>query len=770
MKTKTKLILFITSAVLIIIAALCCRRHGDINTSASATVKSITNANIQLPTITFWRNLMHENNKNSDSNSYPFWKRKRLTSDPEILKIEEKLRQAYLIFRPDVRKLLKLAYYGSKYVKQSALIRLDVILNSYGIQRIRAPDSFMPYGPNQLLSQGNILVFIQANGENWYIPADSLLTNGVILGPQQAGKSRFIIHLCMEIHRANPDTVITIIDPKGGFTDYAPLLNADYLDLSKISFDLKPPTGIKYEDFVLEFMPIVCDGAGLIYSIEIVNDAAAISLKHKDQYTQTTGQDTELSLKDIYCDLSLVSNTSFGRRSEYKQAAQTALHRIIGNRNLFACRKGINLERLFSKNTIINGRCLTDDLECRTLLSYFLFYKYQLSRYLPETNKLQHIIIVDDASRFLGIADYTGTSKRVSPLGNILAMLRSSGTSLVGATQLPGNLESSVIALSRFMAVIGPMSGKENLDVVRNFMSLNDEQIAAVTRLSTREAIGFAPNTAFKGIIHGWVPYVETPPVGNINEITSADLEIQPWHHLLEIPSKKADFAKKLDGVETEDGKKPILNSALNKASFNNHQTHRLIFDSVCYPFHSATARIKRLRLSGRDFENAKLEACEKGYLISSYAGSTLYLIPTQKAFDMFEMECPFKRTTSLEHAFYVCLGKFLLENDVRIKSVKAEVPIGNTGSAADIVTFANNGQMESWEVCLGTNYILANITKYKNTAFSKITLLSKDWELSQAIQKLIKFSGLETELLEKLEYTHFSKLLSLQRKLSRYS
>lgn len=770
MKPKTKLILLITFAFLIISATLFCQRYGDINTNTSATVKSITNTNIQIPTITFGRNFMHENNENTGNNSDSFWKRKRFTSDPEILKIEEKLRKAYLDFRPDVRKLLKLAYYGSEYVKRSALQRLEIILNSYAVRQIRAPDSFMPYGPNQLLSQGNILVLLQMDGTNWCIPFDSLLTGGLILGPQQGGKSRLIVHLCNQIQTANPGIVITIIDPKNCFPDYAPLLNADCIDLSKISFDLKPPTGIKYEDFVLEFMPIVCDGAGLIYSIEIVNDAAAISLKQKEQYTQTTGQDTELCLKDIYCDISLVSNTSSGRRAEYRQAAQTALHRIIGNRNLFACRKGVNLERLFSKNSIINGRCLTDDLECRTLLAYLLYYKYQQSRYLPETNKLQHIIIVDDAARFLGTADYTGTSKRVSPLGNILAMLRSSGTSLIGATQLPGNLESSVIALSRFMAVIGPMSGKENLDVVRNFMSLNNDQIAAVTRLSTRETVAFAPNTAFKGIIHGWVPYVETPPVKNINEITSADLGIQPWQHLLDIPNQTVKPDDKSAGGKTIDEKEPISTSILNKTAFNNPQTQRLIFDCVCYPFHSVTVRIKRLKISCRDFENAKIEACEKGHLILSNAGSTLYLIPTQKSFDVFDMECPYKRATSLEHAFYVCLGKFLLENDVRIKSVKAEVPIGNTGSAADIVTFANNGQMEVWEVCLGTNYILANITKYKNTAFSKITLLSKDWELSQAIQKLIKFSGLETELLEKVEYTHFSKLLGLQRKLSRYS
>ena len=52
------------------------------------------------------------------------------------------------------------------------------------------------------------------------------------------------MHLCTEIQRANPEVVITIIDPKDGFSDYAPLLNADCIDLSKISFDLKPPPGV----------------------------------------------------------------------------------------------------------------------------------------------------------------------------------------------------------------------------------------------------------------------------------------------------------------------------------------------------------------------------------------------------------------------------------------------------------------------------------------------------------------------------------------------
>jgi hypothetical protein len=718
-----------------------------------------------------WRAYMHEVKHNNPNPELFPQKQPNPDQHSRVRELEEKCRSTGLIFREDIQLLLKPAYCSSGPVCQSAVHRLEIAIEAYEVEKIRVPDSFKPYGPECLLSQGDLHILDQIDGVKWMIPVDIPLTGVLILGPQKGGKSRFIIHLCQEILRVNPGITLTIIDPKDGFRDYTPALAARRIDLADVALDLKQPCNIDRQTFVLEFMPPLADTAGLIYGVEPLNEAALIALAQRDEYVAATGNETELCLKDIYVALSLVREASSGRRMGYREAAQTALHRIIGDGKLFACRRGISMEELCTRNTILDARSITDDMTCRTLALYFLYWNFQESRHKPETNKLKHLIIIDDASRYIGTpGDQFGAISRTSPVGHILAQLRSTGTGLVAATQLPAFIDPSVLALSRTMLVVGGISGAQHLKVITDFMSLDKEQISDVIALSTREAVGFSPGTEFKGIVHGWVPYVETTPVKNINEIASADLEIQPWHHLLEIPAQTTTYSEKSGETKaTEKEKEPILKPASSNSLFTNHQTHRLIFDSVCYPFHSATARIKRLKLSGRDFENAKIEACEKGYLVASKAGSTLYLIPTQQAFDMFEMECPFKRTTSLEHAFYVGLGKFLLENDVRIKSVKAEVPIGNTGSAADIVTFANNGQMEVWEVCLGTNYILANITKYKNTAFSKITLLSKDWELSQAIQKLIKFSGLETELLEKVEYTHFSKLLGLQRKLSRY-
>lgn len=173
--------------------------------------------------------------------------------------------------------------------------------------------------------------------------------------------------------------------------------------------------------------------------------------------------------------------------------------------------------------------------------------------------------------------------------------------------------------------------------------------------------------------------------------------------------------------------------------------------------------------MSGRAFEEAQREACTKGFLIRSSAGQTLYLIPTEKAFELFGVPLPYKRATSLEHAFYVALAAFLLQKDPRYKSVRTEVPLNKTGSASDIVTVSHDGRMEAWEVCLGTSHLLANATKYKNTAFAKITFLARDYELATAIKSFFKASNLDPDLLARIQYMHFSQLLRRQRRLSLY-
>ncbi|MFC1635461.1 hypothetical protein ACFL5Z_11515, partial [Planctomycetota bacterium] len=88
---------------------------------------------------------------------------------------------------------------------------------------------------------------------------------------------------------------------------------------------------------------------------------------------------------------------------------------------------------------------------------------------------------------------------------------------------------------------------------------------------------------------------------------------------------------------------------------------------------------------------------------------------------------------------------------------------------ASDVVATCQDGTLEAWEICLSTSHILSNVTKYKQTAFSKIVLLARTSELRMAIKSFIKSSGLDSDLMAKVEYRHFSQLLRRQRKLSHY-
>lgn len=353
----------------------------------------------------------------------------------------------------------------------------------------------------------------------------------------------------------------------------------------------------------------------------------------------------------------------------------------------------------------------------------------------------------------------------------VLALLRATGTGVAVATQLPAFMDPSVTALSRSMIVVGGMAGSQHLKVISDFMSLDKEQNKAITQLSTREAVGFAPGNAYKGLISGWVPFVDNPLPSTVNEDNDNfdEFDCEPWHNLADIPAQPINITDNKDHHQQkplQTAAQPEVNPALAGVSAN---CKKILYDCICYPYHSVSARVKRLGLSGRAFENGEHNGCERDLLIKSASGQTIYLIPTEKTFQAYGESSPYKRNVSIEHSFYVGLGCFLLAKDPQNKSVRPEVPIGKSGASSDIVTVAHNGTLNGWEVTLSTTNILSNAAKYANTSFAKIFFLCRNWKLNEAVKAYCRESGLDPELLAKLEFTHFSALLLRQRKLFRY-
>ena len=574
------------------------------------------------------------------------------------------------------------------------------------------------------------------------INPNKLLTGLLILGPQGSGKSRLIRHICSEFKRVNPSIKITLIDPKNGFGN---LDGFKHLDLDNISLDLEAPSNANQQNFIYEFLPILAQTCSLIFSLNLINQAADIALSQLEYYTKQTNRKTTLCVRDIYEALLIIKVKNY-RELGYHDSARTALSLIIGKHNLFSCRKGLLLEHLFNENTVINARSLTHEIQCKVFVNYLLYWLYQQAKNLPECKEIKRVIIIDDATRFIGIDHQYDASRRTSPLGHLLAVLRATGTCCIFATQIPSQIDPAVLSLCRNMAIIGNINGEDNLRVIQSFMSLTPEQKNAILRFQTREVLAFISGSAWPYPVHGWAPFVEDLPQQNITSEDYSNM-IVPWHSLADISQQKTEP----DSAHSEisENKKPILKNSVDK----------LVWDCLNYPFDKVRDRIDRLSFSVRIYEKAMNSAIQDGYLLHSASGKSVYLIPTQKAYDKYNIPCPYERNASIEHSFYVQLAAHILKKDITLSKVQAETPIGSKGATIDVTTIDTSGKMTAYEITLSTSNLLSNATKLQDTAYEKIIWLCKDAATATGVKSYFnKSSSLPESLTAKFEYLHFSK------------
>jgi hypothetical protein len=116
-----------------------------------------------------------------------------------------------------------------------------------------------------------------------------------------------------------------------------------------------------------------------------------------------------------------------------------------------------------------------------------------------------------------------------------------------------------------------------------------------------------------------------------------------------------------------------------------------------------------------------------------------------------------------------VALLHFLLSQDPSYKKVFIEYPIDQKGATADIATLRQDSGKEGWEVTISTTNIITNLLKYEKTNFVKVVFITPDYRLKEAVKSTISGANLNSDLLARVEFRHFSQLLRRQRKLYRY-
>lgn len=674
----------------------------------------------------------------------------------ELEALREELDSKALLHKPIVQGLIRKAYKtSSQLIYNSVTRRLRLILDAYNTNARRQPDPFRPYGPAQLLSQGDLHLLDQMDEVPFMIDADKLVTGAIVIGPQGSGKSRFITHLCAGIIKAKPNVRITLIDPKFGFKN---LPSFRHVDLSKASFDLKSPSNTNQQNFIFQFIPVLTGVCSLIYGQDFVEQAADIALSQLQQRTKQTGEEMTLCLKDILEALKTIKTSNF-RLVGYLDASKTALSLAIGKQGLFSSRGALSFEWIFSENTVLDSRCLTSQLQCKVMLISMLFWLYQQAKNLPESKELKHVIIIDDSTRFAGVANQFDAQKRTSQLGHILAVLRSAGISVIFVTQLPAQIDPAVLYLSRSMFIVGNVNGEENLRIIQNCMSLSPEQKNAILRFKPREILAFVSGSLWPYPTHGWVPFVGDLPQ---QDITTEDISslIKPWHSLTEIPQKETEQTR---APETPSAPKPVDNEQPNI----NNTIDKLIWDCISYPHDKVTGHIKRLGISVRVYETAMNAAIQDGFLSHSMSGKSVYLIPTPKAYEKFSLPCPYERNASIEHSFYVQLASHTLKKNQKLSKVQPETPIGSKGATIDVTTIDKSGKMTAYEITLSTSNLLSNAAKLQDTSYERIVWLCKDAATANAVKSYFnKSTALPENLTIKFEYLHFSKFSSnIERK-----
>ena len=430
---------------------------------------------------------------------------KSLQPDKQLLGLEADLRKRYLLHNPTVQWLMQKAVLAGKDGSQWAIKKLKMILKAESIEDMRTANVFGPHAPEQLLSCGNLHLFNQINGIAWKILLNVLTLCMLLTGPQGGGKTRFLIWLCHQLNSFNYPIPFFILDPKGGLRQWASYLNATYVDIDDISIDLSPPPGLDYQRFLPSLISQLGDILGLIYGIEILQEAAAICIDLRNQYIQQTGQNTEISLFDIYQAIPFVKDAKKGRRQGYREAASTGLGRILtGSGNLFKCRKGIDLATLFGHNVIVGCRSITDDFAAKFFAFFLLYWLYESERFSPPSDSLKRVLIFDDATRYLSIRRGFDAASTTSPFTNIFSRLRSSGNGVISTTHIPHLADPGVLALSHTVVCVGGLHYGKDTRLLAEIMGLNEEQRSGLSKLNQREAIGFSAGSAFPGVVHGY--------------------------------------------------------------------------------------------------------------------------------------------------------------------------------------------------------------------------------------------------------------------------
>ena len=703
---------------------------------------------------------------------HKFSRHKPAGQDRDFRRLLKELRRRNKLYAPDVQWLIDGLEQWSDADRRWAFERLQEILEADRKEDARTGDEFRPLAPPQLLAAGDLHLLNQVDGTPWKAPWTAMPRGMLVTGPQGAGKTRFLVYLCKQFSAANPPIAWFIIDPKGEFKNWADDLGAIYIDAdrSNVGMDLSPPPGLTYEAWLPSLMPQLGEIIGLIYGVEILQEAAQICIDARERHNSHSNVSTEICLQDICDALYHVKGASNWRRGGYKDAALTGLSRILsGGANLFRCRKGVDLRRLFQRNVVFGTRSITDNFSAQYLAVYLLWWLHESERSATPTDRPKSVLIIDDASRYLAARDTAGR-RGLSSLGSILSTLRSSGRCFVAVSQVPHLIDPSVCALLHTIVNIGGLHHTADTQLLARMMSLTEPQLVALTTLGRREAVGLCGGSAWPKVVHGFVPDVPDPVgVAAMSVTDLPELKTEPYENLFGLANA---------GTPSQDRRPPAASPSAPSATAAatpedsgpaqglTGLERTLGLDIVTYLASPVRERLQRLGISARQLETLKCSLRNKDLIREVPLGKALMLAPTKSLYQLLGMDCPYRRNAWDIHSYLVLLAAKLITSDPLVRQVETEVSIGDASSTVDLIATLTDFNRAAYEVTHQTvTNVSANAAKLEGKGFCRIYFLCLDFNVKQRVSTQLRNAGFTPDFLATIECTIFADLLRAHQK-----
>ncbi len=332
--------------------------------------------------------------------------------------------------------------------------------------------------------------------------------HGLIVGTPGSGKTTFAINLLLQFYRKGIP-FLTIEPTK---TEY----RAMYDRISELQIftpgnsgvspfsinPFAPPEGITIEQYI----PSLMDAFKAAFDMESPLDVIFSSAVRKCYTKYGWKNDSKVGDANVqpfglyefiltFRELVSSSNYSKDVRSNIETGGTFRLMNLIQqNSMLYDSVNSVNIRELLSKPTVLELNAISDDEQKALLIALLLIQVSLYTKSLGASNgQLTNVILLDEAHVLLGSNDDVqqnnkAKSSAVRLFQKMIAEIRSFGTSVIVADQVPSQVTRSIVA-NTDMKFAFRLVEKDEREIIANSAGMSDEYMEHLARLQTGEAI-----------------------------------------------------------------------------------------------------------------------------------------------------------------------------------------------------------------------------------------------------------------------------------------